>query len=453
MKTKVFALWDSLRSSFWFVPFLMAASAVGLSIAMIALDEALRDGVVRRVRFAWLGGPEGARQLLSTIAGSMITVAGVVFSITLVALSQTSAQFGPRLLRNFMRDPGNQVVLGTFVSTFLYCLLVLRTVRNHNGDEFVPSLAIAVALTLAILSLGVLIYFIHHVSRSLQVSTLITMVSQELAHAVDRLFPEKLGRGMPPQTTSQSTEAILAEFERDACPIPAEESGYLQGIDTETLMQVATRHDLRLRVCHRPGSFVARHGRLALARPKERTDQALTAQIRDAFILGPDRTPAQDVEFAILQLVEIAVRALSPGVNDPFTAITCIDRLGAALCHLAERVIPSPYRYDGAGTLRVVATPVTFAEAADAAFNYIRQYGRTSAAVTVRLLETITSVAAHARREEDRAALLRHAMMIERGSREGLAEEWDRKEVEARFHAALQALQRGADSQGRRQTL
>jgi uncharacterized membrane protein len=177
-------------------------------------------------------------------------------------------------------------------------------------------------------------------------------------------------------------------------------------------------------------------------------NEQLTKQISAAFICGAERTLAQDVEFAVDQLVEVAVRALSPGTNDPFTAIRCIDRLGAALCQLTERVIPSPYRYDDTDRLRVITPPVTFAGVADAAFDQIRQYGRTSAAVTIRLLERIAAIATHTYREEDRAVLLRHAVMIEQGSREGLPEEQDRQDVQERFQAVVRALeQRRANGQ------
>ena len=174
--------------------------------------------------------------------------------------------------------------------------------------------------------------------------------------------------------------------------------------------------------------------------PQKRVDEELVQKINNVFILGAQRTREQDVEFAINQLVEIALRALSPGINDPFTAIACIDRLGAALCHLVEREFPPSYWYDDTETLRVVADVVTFAGVVDAAFHQIRQYGRSSAAVTIRLLETLAVVAAHTSKEEDRAVLLHHATMIERGSHTGLAEEQDRTDVEERYQAIVRVL-------------
>lgn len=171
-------LWESLRTSYWFVPTLMTAGGVALSFASVHLDERVNYKWVRTVGWIWAGGAEGARQVLSTIAGSMITVAGVAFSITIVALTLASNQFGPRLLRNFVRDAGNQIVLGTFIATFVYCLLVLRTVRGEDDTEFVPYVSVTLGVAFALTSLGVLIYFIHHVAISIQAENLIASVAR-----------------------------------------------------------------------------------------------------------------------------------------------------------------------------------------------------------------------------------------------------------------------------------
>jgi uncharacterized membrane protein len=441
MKTRLRNLWEALRSTFWLVPALMTLGAAALSFALIALDEAVRSRVIQEVGWFWAGGPEGARELLSTVAGSMITVAGVVFSVTIVALSLASSQFGPRLLRNFMRDTGNQVVLGTFIATFVYCLLVLRTVRGDDSGPFVPAVAITVGLALAMASLGVLIYFIHHVAASIQVTHLITVVSQDLLYAIDRLFPEKLGHG-DPQLHGRPPVAHLPErFERQVRPVDGTRSGYLQAIDSEGLMRLATEYDLIVHINHRPGHFVVQGGALATVWPGARLDERLAEEIRDAFLVGNERSLTQDVEFAVDQLVEVAVRALSPGVNDPFTAMACVDRLGEALCRFAERLPPSPLRYDDDGRLRVIAYPFTFADVTAAAFNQIRQYGRASAAVTIRLLEAMANVADYTAREEDRAALLQQASMVRRGSQKAIPEEWDRQEVEARYRTVVKALE------------
>jgi uncharacterized membrane protein len=304
----------------------------------------------------------------------------------------------------------------------------------------VPAIAITEGLVLAMASLGVLIYFIHHIAASIQVTHLIAVVSQDLHHAIDRLFPEMLGHGgSEPQGWR---EARLPEgFECEARLVRASHSGYLQVVESEGLMQLATEHDLILYMKHRPEHFVVRGSALVSAWPGDRGDGRLAERIQDAFIVGAGRTLTQDVEFAVDQLVEVAVRALSPGINDPFTARTCIDRLGQALCLLAEGVLPSPSRYDDEGRLRVVAHLAIFASVTDAAFNQIRQYGRGSAPVAIRVLEAIASVAAHASREEDRAVLLQQARMIRRSGQEAMLEERDREKIEAQYRTIEQALE------------
>ena len=433
--------WESLRTSYWFVPTLMTASAIGLSFASVHLDERLKAEWVRTVGWIWAGSPEGARQVLSTIAGSMITVAGVAFSITIVALTLASSQFGPRLLRNFVRDFGNQVVLGTFVSTFVYCLLVLRTVRGGDGAEFVPYLSVTLGIAFALASLGVLIYFIHHVASAIQAEPLIASVAGELEAAIEEMFPEKLGEPGP-----ESPEEAPSEIEEEGALVEAVRSGYVEAVDDGRLMSIAIAEDLVLKLLRTPGSFVTEGGALVRAWPSGRLGPEVADHIRESFILGRHRTPTQDPEHAVHQLVEIGVRALSPGINDPFTAMTCLDWLGAALSELARRKIPSRYRYDDRRRLRVIADGTGFPEMADAAFNQIRQYGRTSVSVLLRLLDTIAAVAGHVRRPEDRACLFRHADQVVRDARDTLVNERDLREVEERHTATLRALAEAAST-------
>lgn len=440
MKHRIVSIWDALNSSLWFVPSLMVLVTIGFSFATLAIDETVKRKTIVQAGWLWNGGPSGARDLLSTIAGSMITVAGVVFSITIVVLALASSQFGPRLLRNFMRDISNQVVLGTFISTFTYCLLILRTIRDNGASEFVPHISVTVGILSALASLGVLIYFIHHVSVSIQAPMVIARVAEELDRSIARLFPEQLEQNTGAAGDKENLSALAPDFLRQPFAVPSTATGYLQAIDVEALLAIAEEKDLTLRLNYRPGHFVVKGAELVLVWPKESGDRQLADTINRSFILGAQRTEAQDVEYSVHQLVEVAVRALSPGINDPFTAMTCTDRLGAALCRLAVREIPSPYRYDTSDMLRVIAPGVTFAEVTDQAFNQIRQYGRSSAAVTIRLLEVLTLLAHKVRTEADRAALLRHAAMIERGGREGLPEEQDRNDVKERYRNFLTAL-------------
>ncbi|MFE1745338.1 DUF2254 domain-containing protein [Coleofasciculus sp. H7-2] len=438
---KLGKLWDSLHSSYWFVPTLMAVIAIALAFGMLSLDRAGKSGPLESLGWIYTGGPDGARSLLSAVAGSMITVAGTAFSITIVALTLASSQFGPRLMRNFMQDTGNQVVIGTFIGTFIYCLLVLRTVRGDDYDVFVPQISVTIGMVLALASIGVLIYFIHHVSTSMQASHIIRDVGRELDNAIDRLFPQKIGQGKS-APKQRSVAEIPAGFDKEATPILATTSGYIQAIDEERLMKIATSKDLLLRLKYRPGKFIVEGSELLMIWPGERVNKKLTQHLNQAFIFGEQRTEQQDVEFPINQLVEIAARAISPGINDPFTAIQCINQMSAALCRLAEREFPSPYRYDDDNNLRaIIANPVTFAELVDAAFNQIRQYSKSDVAVRIRLLEAIALIATHTRNQKNRAALLRHAQMIERSSQQEVSEELDRQDIEERYLAAVKVLE------------
>ena len=441
MKSLLQRYWDILHSSFWFLPSLMVGGAVALAMVTIAVDAAATEEWLQAMGWAYTGGAEGASSVLGAIAGSMITIAGVVFSMTLVALSLASSQLGPRLLRSFMRDTTTQVVLGTFVSTFVYCLLVLRTIRRADEIAFVPHLSVNIGVLFALVSVGVLIYFIHHVSTSMQADQVIARVGRELAEVIHRLFPEQIGQEHDWHVIESTDTSIPEAFDREARPVLAGGDGYLQHVDADALMTLATEADVLLRLERRPGHYVVSGRPLVMVWPGDRVTDEFAAQVREAFALGNLRTSAQDVEFSIHQLVEIAVRALSPSVNDPFTAIACVDRLGSALSCLAQRKMPSPYRHDEQRRLRVVAVPITFAEIVDASFNQIRQHARPSAAVTIRLLETIAVIAESVHRPEDSAALRRHAEMIVRGAREGLPEGEDQRAVEARFEMTVAALQ------------
>lgn len=418
----------------------MVAGAILLAVVTVTVDEKMSDEWLGDGAWIYTGSAEGASTILGTIAGSMITVAGVVFSLTLVVLTLTSSQFGPRLLRNFMSDAVNQVVIGTFVSTFLYCLLVLRTIRHEGPSEFVPHLSVTVSVLLALASVGVLIFFIHHVAVSIQADEVVSRVSSELRSGINRLFPEEIGQEKRELPVTRCEPGLPENFDRDAASVTATRDGYLQLVDSETLMELAEENDVVLQLVFRPGHYVVDGSQLLRIWPADRATEKFAKEANSAFVLGNRRTPVQDIEFAVSQLVEVAVRALSPGINDPFTAISCVDRLSSALSRIAQREMPSSVRYDKNGIVRIVAPATSFAAITDAAFNQIRQNARTTASVTIRLLEAIADIAKVTTRDEDRNALRRHAEMIARGAREGLPEEADREVVEERLAAVMEAL-------------
>ena len=419
----------------------MSCAALLLAFAATTTDRLYLFRTGARHWLIYSGGADGARTILSVIAGSMITVAGVVFSITIVVLSLASSQFGPRLIKNFMNVRANKIVLGTFVSTFIYGILVLRTIDSGLEERFVPSLSITIAIVMALLSLGVLIYFIHSVSESIRAENIIARVRNDLESAVHRIFPEKLFQGDDfHHNLIQHDYHIPKECDREVCQVRSRISGYLQAVDNEALMQIAVEENLLIHLGYRPGDFITQNNVLVTVWPGNQVDHGLSEKINAVFILGPERTLEQDVEFAISQLAEIAVRALSPGINDPVTAITCIDWLGAVLCQLANRKMPSSHRYDEQNRLRVICKPFTFASMVDAAFNMIRQNSETIPAVSIRLLETIATVAGQAHGKEDRQALLRQANMVVNGCSNGLSAENDRADLDERYQKAVKAL-------------
>lgn len=435
------ALWYSIRSSYWYLPALMMLSAIILSFLMIYIDYSiLQSDWIKSFDWFTLKTPDGARALLSTVAGSMITVAGVVFSITIVALTLASGQFGPRLLENFMRDRGNQIVLGTFIATFIYCLLLLLIIRGGD-NSFVPQLSITFALVLAVLSISVLIYFIDHAAKSIQVSNVIDVAKRNLDSIVEEMFPEKIGHGRKEFSSWWIAPGGLPpDLNEESGPVRTGSSGYLRVMDINRLMGLSSSRNLILKIEYKPGDFVVEGRPLAYVWPKSKLDEDLKNDIKGSFILGKRRTSEQDAKYAIDQIVEIAVRALSPGINDPFTAIMCIDNLTSALCIVAGRSIPLAFRYDKQNQLRVITKAITFTNLLDASFNQIRQYSQSSASVTIRLMEAIAVIAEEVSREEDKEALLRHAGMIKRGSDSGLPEELDRKNVEERYCKVLELL-------------
>lgn len=357
----------------------MLIGAVILSSLTIYLDERI-DFVDLELPLIYLSQPDGAKTLLATVAGSMLSVASLSFSIVMVVLTMASSQFGPRLLGNFMRDRGNQFVLGTFTSTFLYCLLVLRVVRG-GGDVvdsiFVPQLSVTAALALAVINLGAFVYFIHHTTEGIQAANIIARVSDALTSKIRKdfserqLFPDAVGRG-PEEAEGEA--ALPADFEQAKAVLSSPAGGYLRAIDDEGLLRVAKEEDLILKLSHSPGAFVMHGGGLVEVYPGSALETC-RERLANKFALGNHRTPEQDLEFLFAQLLEVALRALSPGVNDPFTALRCIDRIGDNLKLLANRDLPSAYRFDDEGALRLLAPVIDPSALTERLFGPLRSYG------------------------------------------------------------------------------
>ncbi len=443
MKTKIINLWQSLRYSFWFIPTLMVFAAIAISISLVGIDRALQTDYISFFGFLYSVNPEGARSILSAVAASMMTVAGVTFSITIVVLNLASSQFGPRLLRNFMQDRSIQFVLGTFVSSFIYCLIVLRSVQIIEANIFVPNFSVTFAVILALLNVGVLIFFIHHIATSIQVDNVISETSDELSSNIERIFENEQDQ------SSREHKSRISDEQQDneaynkynyTHYITARRKGYLQVADRKKLLEIAKNNDYLIQLLIKPGQFVVPDGRIAIISSQDIFEVDLSDSISNTLIFGSLRTPEQDIEFSIHQIVEVAVRSLSPGINDPFTAIACIDQLGSALCNLAKRNFPSSYHYDDEDKLRLKLKPVTYSGILNASFDQIRQYGHASVAVTIRLLEMLTLIAEQTHDPDQRRAVHRQANMILRGSRKSIFEENDRADVQERYDLVLSVL-------------
>jgi uncharacterized membrane protein len=437
--TRLTLVLDALRGSFWFLPTLLTLAAATLAIGLMVLDGWVTNPTLREVGWIYTGGAAGARSLLSTVAGAIVTVVGVAFSVTIVSLQLAAAQLGPRVLRSFMRDRGNQAVLGTFVATFVYCLLVLRSVRGSDGladGEFVPHLAVTGGVALAVVSAAVLIYFIHHAAVAIQADHVIATIAEELDATADALYPEPLG---DPDPASEPAPALPADFETQARVVRAPATGYVQSVEPTVVMDVASSRDLIVRLACRPGLFVIEGEPLAHVWPAARLDDEGARRLAGAVAVGQARTLVQDFEFGVAQLVEIAVRALSSNVRDPTTALRCIDRLGAVLARLAGRRLPSPYRRDR-DRLRVIAPGLSVAGVTDAAFDAIRERGAESLAVILHLLATFERVARLRRGRELHAALLRHTGQVERHGRAALTQPSEHRAIAEAAAAARRAL-------------
>ncbi|MEM1115255.1 MAG: DUF2254 domain-containing protein [Bacteroidota bacterium] len=447
MRARFLEFWDSLQSSYWFVPSLMTLGALVLAFVLPVVDERVGPEWALEASWFYANKPDGARTLLSTVAGSMIGVAGVTFSVTIASVVYASGQYGPRLLSNFMRDRGNQVTLGTFIATFLYGLLVLRTIRA--GDEsgtgelaeaaasFVPHLSILVALGLALASIAVLIYFIHHVPESIHVSNVIAGIGRELKAKVQTAFPGRMGEG---GARASGEVALPGGFVEEATPIEAHATGYVQGIDADGLFEVASAHGLVLRLRARPGDFVTEGDTVVLAWVPRRLDEDAASTIRGAFAYGRRRTPLQDVRFLVNELVEIAARALSPGVNDPFTAQSCLDWLGAALKTAEGRDFPSEARYDADGDLRLVANATTYAELVEGAFGQLRPYVAADRNAALHALKVLGDVAGRTAGAEARAVLRREAEGLVASAEQQLVSTSDIEAVRERLRVVAGVL-------------
>ena len=418
-----------LGDTFWLLPGTLVVVGAFGGLGMVAVD---RSGAVPQwlIDSSWLysGGATGARTLLGAVASSTIGVAGTVFSITIAALSLAAGQMGPRLLRNFTRDRGNQVTLGAFLGTFSYALMVLRSVRTQDEGEFIPHLALSVSILLAFVCVATLVFFVGHMAGRINVDTVVDLVSGEVQSAVKRLMVAEAQPAPPPPA-----------FWAGATCVTDSRRGYLQQLDEDRLADWAVEHKTAIRLLVRPGDYVFPGAAIAvLTAPVE----GAGAAIRNATALGGQRVSSSDLEFAIRQLVEVAVRALSPGINDPHTAMSILDRLGAALCdaaplHLTTGVILR----DGQPAL--VRPSVDYDGLTDSMFHMIRQNAASSPAVLMRMLEVLAAVAGCERDPARLAALQRHAGHVLGDAERDISTPADLEDLRARYSRFVRVRENG----------
>lgn len=438
MKTRLRNLWEWLRQSLWLVPALCIGAAAALAAAMIQLDDAMGEASDDGF-FLYKSGADASLALAGAITSSLITVAGVTFSITVVTLTLASSQFGPRLLRSFLRSFPSQFTLGALVGAFVYGLLVMRSV-GPDWEEGNAHPSMSVMILLATLCVGLLIYFIHHVAVSIQADTLIAGVYREFEDAIDALEDFELPspeQGYVPQP----------EPAGERHPLVAWKSGYILAFDRKGLAEWARRHGCLAIVDARAGSFVARGSRFAKIEfpPGQRMDEPALCELKRYIYLGEKRTPEQDFEFLADQLVEMAMRALSPGINDPNTALICLDFLAAALVQLSRKRFPPPLQRDEDGQPRAWIPYTDFEGVANNCFDRIRQQSSGHPSVLIRAGESLERVARCLPRGSGRARVLaiQARQLREHAKQENLTSK-DREDVERALGQCERAIAEAA---------
>lgn len=429
MKSKLLDFFSKLRASYWYIPLLMCFFSFLLSILTLHLDHLFVWHWLEKWGWFHASNPEGARSILSTIATSMITVAGVTFSMTIVAVAFAGSQVGPRLTSNFMRDRANQITLGTFIATFLFCLFILLALFNANkegipqinGQVFIPQISLLMAILFTISSLVVLIYFIHHIPESINMSNVIAQVGEELNGQISCPFPINIGK----EHTKKSIDLSLLK----KTLVESTTQGYIRILEGNSLIDIATKNDFIIQLEVRPGAYITEGSTLLTIYSSQKVDEHITKQCTDAFALGHKRNQDQDILFLVDEMVEIIARALSPGINDPFTAMTCLDWLQSSIQKLSKNDEPSAYRADIENKLRLITKPIPFQEFCDLIFSRVQPYVCKDRNATFHMMEMIISMHKTITNHLQRALLTAHALSLKEAANEGLLLKEDRKKL------------------------
>jgi uncharacterized membrane protein len=430
-------LWDDLAGALWVLP------TISVLVFLTAGALLSRVSISDDSPLAFQGSADDARNVLIVVSTTMITVTGLVFALTIVALQIASGQYSPRLLRNFMRDRGTQVVLSVFVGAFAYSTAGLYTVGTQRAGQqaFVPRLAVSGSLALALASVGVLIYFIHHLARSIQIDSIMSQIQRETCEVIDDIYPHDAASDLEP-------EERCPDPPPHAVVLPAASSGYVQAVQPAPLVETAIRQDVVVRLAKRVGDHVVDGTPVAWTWPRspDRPPPApalLAEAVADAVQVGFERTMVQDVLFGLRRLVDIANRALSPAVNDPYTAIQAVHHLSVLLCVLARRRLGDWLCRDQQETLRVAVPLPDFDEYLRRSTAQIRRFGAAEPPLTRSLIQLLQDVGTSTASDERRAACAHHLWLVLEDAKRETAQPDDLQAVVEDGAAALSAL--GAD--------
>jgi uncharacterized membrane protein len=420
-------IWDRMSVNFLFIPGVMALGAVLLAWSMYWLDVQIPNEVLNTSRFIISGSVGELRGYLFAMATAVLTTAGVVFTLLTLPLSTVAAQYGSRLLRIFLGDRTTQFVLGMFVATFAYCIFSALGIPAAEIQPEGPQITTTIGMYLLIAAFASLILLVQHISTMLQAPNIAAAAGVELLEVIRETNQPETRGGEYQRQTGRSPPDSMTEAE--AHPVRATEVGYIQYVDPEYILPLSEKKDIIIHIVPKPGAFVRSGMVIALVWPADRVDNDLDNEIRNTFHLGNQRTPTQDVEYAVNQLTEMAVRAMSPAINDPFTAMTCLDYIGAGLALFVRQGAISPNIYDSHGQLRLVFDPVTFDELLSAAFDMLRHASSDNANVLLHMLETINVISQETKSPDAREKLLRHVTLIQGESQAGSLVEADRQSI------------------------
>jgi uncharacterized membrane protein len=429
--------WSNLRSSFWFMPSMIVLVSIALAVILIEADSAMSDQWLAQWPRLFGAGADGARGMMSAIAGSMMTVVGVTFSMVLMVLAMASSQYTSRILRNFIRSRITQVVLGIFAGIFTYCLIVLRTIRSGDEGVFVPNLAVTFGFVLALGGVGALIFFIHHIAASIQASSIIASVAEETISAIDRLFPVNLGQG---PSDYDDEQPLRPPSERKWQAVMAGKSGYIESVNNAALVRLARDTNTIVWMNHGLGEFVVENTILASLDLEGPPDEATIDALQVTFSISRHRTVDQDAAFGIRQIVDIALKALSPGINDTTTAIMCVDYLTAIMARIAPRPIASSRRYED-GELRVIAKSPSFESLLAESFDQIRRNAKGDVAIMSRMLGAFQTLASLTARPRRRRALEEQVDWIAELAERSVESVHDRVRIDRRLASVREVLE------------